>query len=372
MSNVFGLSAENMTRLILEQVAAGSPEAVEQILPFVENLNFAALGTSGAVLFLFTTVLTIGNVEKALNQIWGMKQQRSWDRRLPDYLAVLIVSPMLLGVALSLGGTLQSQSLVQRLLELPIFATLYSIGLRQAPLLLLILAFSFLYWFLPNTRVRVVSALLGGMVAGVLYALALYLYLSFNVGVLRYNTIFGSFAFLPMLMVWMYIGWAIILFGAEVAYAHQTLPLYRREVRGPPAGAAARESIGLTIAVELARAFRDGRPPSSVDALSDSLDIPLRTVRDVTGELEQAGILVSCAGEPAGGYQIGRSLERIRVEDVLAAMRGTRGAAIGDAEVARVVAQVFEEIDRGSAQTSEARNLRDLVGELVDPPKSGH
>jgi membrane protein len=369
MSNVFGLSAENMTRLILEQVAAGSPESVEQILPFVQNLNFAALGTSGALLFLATTVLALGNVEKALNQIWGMKQQRSWERRIPDYLAVLIVSPMLLGVALSLGGTLQSQSLVQRLLEVPVFATLYSVGLRQAPLILLTLAFSFLYWFFPNTRVRVTSAVLGGFVAGVLYALALYLYLSFNVGVLRYNTIFGSFAFLPLLMVWMYFGWAIILFGAEVAYAHQTLPLYRREVRGAPAGAAARESIGLTIALELARGFREGRPPRTVDELSDSLDIPFRTVREVTGDLEKAGILVPCAGEPVGGYQMGRALERIHVEDILAAIRGPRGEAIGDAEVARVVAEVFGEIDRGSAQTSEMRSLRDLVQELADSPQ---
>ena len=149
-----------------------------------------------------------------------------------------------------------------------------------------------------------------------------------------------------------------------MAYAHQTLPLYRREVRGTPAGAAARESIGLTLAVELARAFRDGRPPWSVDVLSDSLDIPLRTVRDVTGELERAGILTPCAGEPVGGYQIGRSPERIRVADILAAVRGPREAAVGDAEVARVVTQVFEEIDRGSAQISEVRSLRDLVEEL--------
>jgi membrane protein len=212
-------------------------------------------------------------------------------------------------------------------------------------------------------------------VAAVLFSLAQYFYLKFNVGVMRYNTIFGSIAILPLLMVWMYFCWAIILLGAEVAYAHQTLPLYRREVRGTPAGAAARESIGLAIAVELARAFRDGRPPWSVDALSDFLDIPLRTVRDVTGELERAGILVACAGEPVGGYQIGRPLDRIQAEDVLAAMRGSRAAAIGDSEVARVVAQVLREVDRGAAQASRARNLRDLVQELgptVDPPESGH
>lgn len=374
MSKLFGVSPENTTRLILEQVAAGSPKAVDQILPLVENLNFAALGASGAGVLFFTTVLAIGNVEKALNQIWGLKRQRTWERRIPDYLAVLIVSPMLLGLALSLGGTLHSQSLVQRLLEVPLFATLYHTGLRQAPLLLAIVAFAFLYWFLPNTRVRFGSALLGGVVAGLLFGLAQYVYLQFNVGVLRYNTIFGSIAFLPLLMVWMYFSWAILLLGAEVAYAHQTLNLYRREVRGAPAGAAARESIGLAIATELARAFRDGRPPWSVDALSDRLDVPLRTVRDVTSELEEAGILVACAGETSGAYQVARPLERIRVEDVLTALRGPRSAPIGDAEVARVVTHVMGEIDRTAAHVAEARNLRDLVEELgrsVDPSESG-
>jgi len=376
ISTAFGMSAENMTRLILEQVAAGSPQAVEKILPLIENLNFAALGASGAAVFIFTTVLAIGNVEKAFNQIWGLKRQRSWERRIPDYLAVLIVSPILLGVALSLSSTLQSQSLVQRLLEVPLFAVLYDVGLRQLPLVFYAIGFCFLYWFLPNTRVRIVSALLGGIVAAILFSLAQYGYVQFNVGVMRFNTIFGSIAFLPLLMVWLYFCWAIILLGAEVAYAHQTLPLYRREVRGAPASAAARESIGLAIAVELARAFRDGRPPWSVDALSDFLDIPLRTVRNVTGELEAVGILVPSAGEPVGGYQIGRPLERIQVADVMAALRGSRAAVIGDSEVERVVAKVLGEIDRGAAQVSTARSLRDLVEELrpspVDPPEAGH
>jgi membrane protein len=329
---------------------------VDRILPLIENLNFAALGASGAAVFFFTTVLAIGNVERAFNQVWGVKRQRSWERRIPDYLAVLIVSPVLLGVGLSLGGTLQSQALVQRLLEVPLFATLYDVGLRQAPLLLSMFGFAFLYWFLPNTRVRVASALLGGVVAAILFSLAQYGYVQFNVGVMRYNTVFGSIAFLPLLMVWIYFCWAIILLGAEVAYAH--------EVRGAPAGAAARESIGLAIAVELARAFRDGRPPWSVDALSDFLDIPLRTVRDVTGELERVGILVASAGEPVGGYQIGRPLDRIHVADVLTALRGSRAAAIGDPEVERVVAQVLGEIDCSAARVSEVRSLHDLVEEL--------
>ena len=127
-----------------------------------ENGAMRDLGTLGGASLILTTVLTVGNVEQALNAIWGVTKQRPWVRRIPDYLAVVLVSPMLLGVALSLGASLQSQWLVKRLLESPFFATLHDLGLSQAPTVLVMSGLTFLYWFLPNTEVRFRAALLGG------------------------------------------------------------------------------------------------------------------------------------------------------------------------------------------------------------------
>ncbi|MEE9606185.1 MAG: YhjD/YihY/BrkB family envelope integrity protein [Myxococcota bacterium] len=357
----------NLSQLVVERIAAGAPGAQQYILELIEKANFGGLGTLGAAALFITTIFGVSNVERALNSIWGVKQERSWARRLPDYLAVLVVAPLLLGTALSLSTTLQSQWLFQRLLEVELFATLSDLGLRHAPTVMLCLAFAFLYWFLPNTRVRLSSALLGGAVAGVAVMAAQSLYLDFSIGVARYNALFGGFAALPLLFVWIYVFWAVTLFGAEVAFAHQNLALYRREVRGRPPGAADREAIGLRIALEAARAFRDGAPALSADWLADAMSVPVRTVRDVLAPLEEAGIVAERAElELGGSFQLGRPAERVQVSQVLAALRGSREELAGDTRVAGSVEHVIAEIEEGAEKGAAGRTLADLLADL--PP----
>ena len=359
---------QDVVRQILDQFAAVTPEASTFILDQVGSFNFGALGGLSGAVVMITTVLQIGGIEKALNAIWGVQQQRPWVRRIPDYLAVVVVAPLLMGIAIPLRTTIESQWLVQRALDLPGLDLLYSTGLQYAPLLLSVLAFSFLYWFLPNTNVRPLSAILGGVVGAALFGVA---QVAFVAGVresARYGAAFGALAGAAFFMVWVYWSWCVVLFGAQVAYAHQTLSLYRREVRGEAPGPAARETIGLAIALQCARDFREGGEPWTADRLSDTLDIPLRTVRDILGCLTEAGILGECGGDQTGAYQVGRPLDRIQVADVLEALRGPRHAEIGDGPVAGRVEQVLGEVDAASAELAAKRTLRDLVDEL--PPEA--
>jgi membrane protein len=226
-----------------------------------------------------------------------------------------------------------------------------------------ILGLTFLYWFLPNTEVWLRAAALGGVVAGVAFSVAQRLYVGLNVGVARYDTIFAGFAWFPLLMAWIYLEWAITLLGAQVAYAYQTLPLYRREVRGAPAGPAARESIGLAVALAIARSFRGGERPWDEDGLSEHLDVPLRTVRDVTAQLEKAGLVSPVADATRSGvWQLARPADRIRVADVMWALRGPRGAALGPRELSAQVEAVFVEIDADEREAA-GRSLEELVEE---------
>ena len=229
--------------------------------------------------------------------------------------------------------------------------------------MLVVAGLTFLYWFLPNTDVRLGSALLGGVVAGVLFSVAQRLYVGLNVGVAQYSTIFGGFAALPLLMVWLYFEWAITLLGAQVAYAHQTLSLYRREVRGSPAGPAARETIGLAVALAIARRFRGGERPWDEDALSEHLDVPLRTVRDVIAQLEKAGI-ASPVADPgrSGVWQLARPADRVRVVDVVEALRGPREAPVGPRDLADQVTAVFAEADARQRE-AENQSLEELLEE---------
>jgi membrane protein len=360
--------SENLAQIIIDRVAAGSPEAGERILGMVQQVDFAGLGTVGAGILVLTSILGISSIENALNTIWGVKRERSWDRRVPDYLAVLIVAPLLLGVALSLGTTLQSQALVGKLLEFPGFETLYSTGLKQAPLAFLWAGFTFLYWFLPNTHVRVFSALIGGLVGAVLFTFAQQIYVGFNVGAQRYNTLFGGLAFLPLLLVWIYLSWVIVLLGAEFAFAHQNLGRVRRARRGEEPGPAAREMFGVAIAARLARAFRDGEGGMDSDALADSLNVPVRTVRSILADLERAGI-VAPRGDARESFQLGRESEHIPIASVLEALRGTRVTSQELSRAGAAVVEVMADVDRQSTQALAGRTLAELAGRIQPAPE---
>ena len=343
---------EDLVELAIRQIAAVAPEAAGKIRELVERVNFASLGTLGAVTLFVTTVLAIGNVERSLNHIWGIQRQRGWVQRFPDYLAVIVIVPLVLGAAISLGTTLRSQSVLARLLDVPLFEAAYRSGLRQLPTAMVVAGFGFVYWFLPNTSVRPLSALLGGAVGGVLFTAVQALYVGLSVGVARYNAVFGTFAALPLLIVWIYLSWALFLLGAEVAFAHQNVRRYQREVRGDAPGPAAREAIGLAIALQVARRFAEGAAPWTADALSDELDVRVRTVREVLAQLEDAGILASSGDE---GWLMARPADRTTLGQVLRALRGPRGAVAGS------VAAVFEEIDKRQQEITERDTLADLL-----------
>jgi membrane protein len=354
---------QSFVPLLVEQFTRVSPQAGQWILDTVARVNFARLGTIGAAVLFLTTLLGLATIERAFNQIWGVTRARSLDRRLTDYVAVLVIAPLLIGAALSLGATLQSQTLVRELLEQRWFALLYQTGLRWAPPAFLGLGFAFLYWFLPNTRVRVASALLGGLVAGVLFALVQHVYVRFNVGVSSTNALYGGLAALPLFLGWVYLSWVIVLLGAEIAAAWENLAELRRARRGAEPGPAAREALGLAIAVRIAREFDRGAPAVSAESLSEELRLPIRSAREILGALERAGVVSRAAAEDREDvFQLGRAADRIGMQNVLEALRGTRQGALPPADPgAALLARALAEMDRRSAEAVADLTLADLA-----------
>jgi membrane protein len=196
------------------------------------------------------------------------------------------------------------------------------------------------------------------------------LYLSYSVGAARAHALFGAFAQLPLLFVWIYVFWAIVLFGAELSFAHQNLASYRRELRGSSAVPAEREAIALRAALLVARAFDASTAPETTDSLAARLGAPIRTVREVLGRLEAAGIL-SRRGEPAveEAFQLGQPSTRIRVIDVLSALRGTR-EPVGEDLGAEVVEHLLADLDTAVAHAEGAQTLAELLARSpsLDPP----
>jgi membrane protein len=359
IAQAVGVNRSFVPRLI-EQLTQVSPEAGQWILTTVESVNFAQLGTIGAGVLFLTTLLGLFSIERTFNQIWGVTRARSLDRRLTDYLAVLVIAPVLLGAAISLTTTLQSRTLMRSLLERPWFDFLYGIGLHWAPVAFLALAFAFLYWFVPNTRVRVEGALLGGVVAAVLFTLTQHLYVRFNVGVTNSNALYGGLAALPLFLAWVYVSWMIVLLGAEIAAGIEKRAELRRARSGEEPSPAAREAFGLAIAVRLARAFDAGAAPIPADQLSEELRLPIRSVRAILADLESAGVATGAAApEREDAFQLGRAADRIQVAEIFGALRGERSSALPGSGPA--VGHLLAEIDRRSGEAVAELTLEDLA-----------
>jgi membrane protein len=315
---------ETLVEFVIDQLTSVAPEARDTVERFAKQLDLTSFGRIGGAIVFGTAIFALRHLEATLNDIWGVASARSWARRFSDYLAVLIVAPLSTGVAVSLATTLQSAEVVEYLLKDETFARIYGLGLSQLPLLVLFLGFTFLYWFFPNTKVQVGAAALGGAVAAVLFSAARKIYVDFQVGAATYEAVFGALSAVPLILAWLYACWAVLLLGAEVAFAAQNLSFARREMRQGAAGAAEEEAAALEIAFEIARRFHDRRPAPSAEALADALDEPVRLVRRLTDGLVAADLVrpVQTDDERDPAYLPAAPLSQLSVGDVLRATRG--------------------------------------------------
>ncbi len=316
-----GLGVQNkLEPLILDQVAAGSHEVVGKIITYINNTNMTSLGAIGLVTLIITVITLLGNIEEAFNAIWGVKETRPFNRIFSDYISVIVTGPLLLVAATSVTTSLQSQAMIKWLLNTSYLGDLLLFGFRLIPYLSIWVALVFLYIFIPNTKVRLKSAIIGGILAGTSWELAQWGYIHFQVGVARYNAIYGTLAMLPIFMVWIYTSWLIVLFGVEVVYAHQNIRTFRREVHTPSLSHGMKELLALSLLQSIATTFHYGNHPHTAEELAEELDLPVRVVREILLQLRDAGYLAEVAGDlPA--YQPARSLDQLKVVDILATLR---------------------------------------------------
>jgi membrane protein len=245
----------------LEPALAGvlaplGPETIEithRIISFVDKQQVGVLGAVGVAGLFYTVLSLIGKIEEALNTIWRVRRARSLGRQFSDYLSVVLVGPVLVFTALALTASAQSYWLVQRVLELNPFGWLVPLLTRLTPLLLLCTAFTFLYQFVPYTRVRLRSAVCGGVVAGLLWQVAGIGFTQFVASSSSYAAIYSSFAILVLFLIWLQIGWLIVLVGAEVAYNHQHPEAYRTNGSQASPSQRFQEQLALAALVELTR-----------------------------------------------------------------------------------------------------------------------
>ena len=286
-------------------------------------------GLGIAVLFL-TIIKMLSNIEDAFNNIWGIKKSRTLARKFSDYLAVILVCPIFLVVSGSLTVFINTQTgnALERFTFLQSFGPALRWLIGMSPYGILWIIFAFIYLFIPNTKVRPGSALLAGVVAGTLFQLAQWAYVTFQVGVAKYNAIYGSFAAIPLFLMWLQFSWLIVLFGAELAFAHQNVETYEFEPDCLELSASFKSLLALLVLTRMVKRFCGGNTPWPAGEIAHELELPIRLVRQILFELNDAGLIseVRLEDDRIPAFQPARDAETLSVQYVLAEL-GKRGNA---------------------------------------------
>ncbi|QSP94897.1 YihY/virulence factor BrkB family protein [Marinobacter salinisoli] len=294
-------------------------QIAEQILGFVDNMKVGVLGSLGLALLVYTVVSLLQKIERSFNMIWRVPDMRSLAQRFSNYLSVIMVGPLLMVSAIGVSATIFSSELVQKLLAIEPFGSAILMVSRLTPFLLVVGAFTFVYIFMPNTRVKLRYAFIGGLVAGVSWQAGGMLFASFVAGSAKYAAIYSSFAIGIILLIWTYLNWMILLLGASLTFYLQNpgSVAKRRQVQLAPE---LQEKVALSLMWLVSVPFSKGEPAPQQEALEQRLRVPGEVTRGVSDKLIRAGLL-SLAGRQGDQLVPGRVLDRITIDDVLTAVR---------------------------------------------------
>jgi membrane protein len=315
-----GFGVQNAVEPLLQQVAGDSEETISRIISYVNNTNVKSIGAVGLLMLVVTVISLLGSIEEAFNATWGVQETRTLQRRFSDYLSVVVVGPILLLAATSMNTSLQSQWLVRWLIENTYLGETLLLLFRMVPYLFIWVAMTFLYIFIPNTRVHPRSAILGGVLAGTAWQIAQWGYFHFQVGMANYNAIYGTLAALPIFLVWVYTSWLIVLLGLEVVYAHQNRAVRPVQIEPVVKSAAVRDVLALSTLLLVCRHFRTDAPPGS-QQLADELGIQLGETEELLETLRELHFLVRVSDD-GQGWLPAREPSVMTLHEVLIALRG--------------------------------------------------
>jgi membrane protein len=315
--------------------------AIMRVLEFVNTTNVSKLGIPGLVILAFTVIKLLSTIERSFNDIWGVQRSRGVLRKLADYLTMVTVTPIFLVAATALTIAAQASSAVEYLRTAWHLGDVIDEALRVLPLVAMWAGFTFVYMAMPNSKTRVSSAALGGLVAAILWELALVLHIKFQVGIARYNALYSSFAAFPIFLIWINVSWVTVLFGAEVCVAHQSEESYVHIARSRPADHAFKEVVALRAMARIGARFLAGGEAWTASLLATDLGVPQRPLQEILYLLASRGFLVDTPRGDEDGFVPARDLGAMRVKEILDVLKGT----VGPVDVPRRTA-VDEQIDR--------------------------
>lgn len=286
-----GFGFENIVKSQLFTYFEGQETMLNKASAFIDkSTEYAQSGVFigvGVVMLLYTVINLLSNIEDNFNTIWQIKKGRTYFRMFTDYLALIIIAPVFLicnaGITIILNATAEQQYLLGLVIT-PM--------MKVIPFLITILLFTILYIYLPNTKVKFRSAILGGVFTGICFQIFQILYISGQIWISKYNAIYGSFAALPLLLLWLQLTWFFVLFGVQLSFAYQNVNKYSFEHETSNISRRYKDFVALLIMILIIRRFEKGHTPYTADELSENFKIPTKLTGDTIFYLQTVGLIV--------------------------------------------------------------------------------
>lgn len=333
----------------------GQEKVIMKIIEFAQSMLTKTRGGMvagiGVVFLLFIVIRVLGNVENAFNTIWGIKNPRSLSRKFSDYLTVIVISPILFisSSSLTMFIASQVQYITNQIALLGTISPAIFGMIKLFPYIIICILFAFIYIFMPNTKVKFKSGLLAGLTGGIIFQLLQWGYLNFQIGVSRYNAIYGSFAALPLFIIWLQISWLIVLFGAEISFAHQNVETYEFEPDCLKVSYNFKKLLSLRIMNLLVKDFCKGRTKREASDITRTLGVPIRLVRELIFNLEKAGLVSRVKQEESESiaFQPAIKVDKITIKNVVDKMekKGTNNIPLKRSEELDELSKSLKEFD---------------------------
>jgi membrane protein len=346
----------------MEPIGEKSTEITATIVDYVDRIDVKVLGTVGLVMLLYTVISMIQQIENAFNHFWQITRSRNLLQKFRDYLSVLLVGPILVVASLGITTTIMSHEITQQLREYEPFGTAIIFFGELFPYLLTIAAFTLFYYTLPNTRVRLRSALVGGAFAGILWQALSWAFAKFLVSSAQYSAIYSGFAILLVFMIWLYFNWLIMLSGVKVAFYHQFPTALRMRRDREIFTERFKYRLALALMYLIGLNYHHDRPRWTLSGLVRHFELPVAPVREVLHALEDRKILLLIKDDMT--YLPARDIDAITVREVLLAVQQQflGDKLFGDDPCAMpVISRLLDRMDESVMKTFSEETVKTLV-----------
>lgn len=301
---------------LLSPLGNKAEELTKQVLGFVDNVQVGVLGVAGLATLLYTVVTLMQKIEESFNYVWYVKQSRSFLAQFRDYLSVVLIGPILIFSGIGLWGTIIKMEFVQTITTVEPFGWLLTTVVQLSPAMLIILAFAFLYLFIPNTRVKPQAALVGALFAGLVWQIAGWAFAAFVVSSGQQTAIYSIFASLFLFMLWMYVGWIIVLTGARLAYYMQYPDAVHLPQQPRESSVQTRELLAAAVLQEIGRRFRHKQSPPTLSELRQTIAVPRFLINAAVEDLIAYGILSRDDSPETPHYLLRVPLDQLTVAEI--------------------------------------------------------